>query len=353
MLRLQHAPAPSSQQALMVCPQELSAQQAKRQALLDRRAAWVLLVMVCLQCVDVIAHESPLAPDAAYGWQPLSAVAWAAAAARTCLWLRAAGLWIVLRPLLWSASAGAALEVAAVVVAAASLWQIGRLALKAVPAAAVLLLARSFPAAAGGLYGRQMASTAIYTPANGYLAALTVAVLVCCGGRGAFSVRLPTFLRAVQRHRLWAFVPGFVVYVAVAYTLRAADKARVEWRRAYPEWEDDDDVSVARLWLRASFVGWYRWFSAAYLTITAASWAASWAQSWWRRRSQHSSAGGTRRRPTTAGQRIMLHLGTVIMTVAAVVVDALWRFSVAVLRPSAETDLPAVLATYWLRDYVR
>ena len=60
-------------------PQELSLQQAQRQAALDRWAVWALLAMVLLQFNDVIVHDGEIDMEGAYSWHPLSAIAVAAA----------------------------------------------------------------------------------------------------------------------------------------------------------------------------------------------------------------------------------------------------------------------------------
>ncbi len=60
-------------------PQELSAQQAQRQAALVRWAVWALLAMVLLQFNDVLVHDSELDMEAAYSWHPLLANVLAAA----------------------------------------------------------------------------------------------------------------------------------------------------------------------------------------------------------------------------------------------------------------------------------
>ena len=213
-------------------------------------------------------------------------VTWCEGAGKTSLlhscvlqvWLRVAGLWLTLRPLLLSSWGGLLLTAAAARTAFSSGKQLMQLALRTLLPAAKQTLSSG----ASNLVTTQKLwpseeddSQELVTNARSYLAILTFIVICCWCNRGA-ATRFRKQKRAAAWQRLLPFLPSFLFYISNRAALRRGDRTLPGWRQQHVSLHFDDDAAIVRLWMRSSWAGWYRWFSAAYLVITVAFWAVSW-----------------------------------------------------------------------------
>ncbi len=220
-----------------------------------------------------------------------------------------AGLWLTLRPLLLSSWGGLLLTAAVAKTAYSSGKQLIHLALQTLlPAAKHTLSSRAANlVTTHKLWSREEDdSPELVTNARVYLAIILFIALCCWCNRGAATRSRKRPGAAAWQHLL-PFLPSFLFYISNRTALRRGDRTFPGWRQQQVSLLFDHDAAIVRLWLRSSWAGWYRWFSAAYLAITVAFWAASWVNARCKLRSGHGAQvpGGC-----IAFIALLLHLAT-------------------------------------------